>query len=189
MAERRLKRPRDPALPASHYGRARRSAAGAGRASSARSLPWRLAPRSNGAYDRDDVYREVCQRHPDAAVIVPPRHPLCERLCRKWTMYDSGEPTFPSLPSVTLQTRLVPDKGRLLLVTPSRRRGEMLLHRSIRRHASATTDICRRHRSDYVLLRSGHGPRGLAEIENSNRIVSSAPGRPRTDRPIGETRP
>src|SRR5205823_7057430 len=27
----------------------------------------------DGAYDGDDVYREVCQRHPDAAVIVPPR--------------------------------------------------------------------------------------------------------------------
>ena len=27
----------------------------------------------DGAYDRDDVYREVCQRHPDAAIIVPPR--------------------------------------------------------------------------------------------------------------------
>jgi hypothetical protein len=27
----------------------------------------------DGAYDRDDVYREACQRHPDAAVIVPPR--------------------------------------------------------------------------------------------------------------------
>src|SRR6185312_4141524 len=27
----------------------------------------------DGAYDRGDVYREVCQRHPDAAVIVPPR--------------------------------------------------------------------------------------------------------------------
>jgi len=27
----------------------------------------------DGAYDRDAVYREVCQRHPDAAVIVPPR--------------------------------------------------------------------------------------------------------------------
>jgi hypothetical protein len=27
----------------------------------------------DGASDRDDVYREVCQRHPDAAVIVPPR--------------------------------------------------------------------------------------------------------------------
>jgi hypothetical protein len=27
----------------------------------------------DGAYDRDDVYREVCQRHPDAAVIVLPR--------------------------------------------------------------------------------------------------------------------
>jgi hypothetical protein len=27
----------------------------------------------DGAYDRDDVYREGCQRHPDAAVIVPPR--------------------------------------------------------------------------------------------------------------------
>jgi len=24
----------------------------------------------DGAYDRDDVYREVCQRHPDAEVIV-----------------------------------------------------------------------------------------------------------------------
>jgi Transposase DDE domain len=28
---------------------------------------------SDGAYDRDDVYREVCQRHPEATVIVPPR--------------------------------------------------------------------------------------------------------------------
>src|SRR5258705_2447574 len=27
----------------------------------------------DGAYDRDDVYREVSQRHPDAAVILPPR--------------------------------------------------------------------------------------------------------------------
>ena len=27
----------------------------------------------DGAYDRNDVYREVGQRHPDAAVIVPPR--------------------------------------------------------------------------------------------------------------------
>jgi hypothetical protein len=27
----------------------------------------------DGAYDRNDVYREICQRHPGAAVIVPPR--------------------------------------------------------------------------------------------------------------------
>src|SRR5438309_1838524 len=27
----------------------------------------------DGAYDRDNVYREVCQRHPNAVVIVPPR--------------------------------------------------------------------------------------------------------------------
>ena len=27
----------------------------------------------DGAYDRDDVYSVVCQRHRDAAVIVPPR--------------------------------------------------------------------------------------------------------------------
>jgi hypothetical protein len=27
----------------------------------------------DGAYDRDDVYAEVAARHPDAAVIVPPR--------------------------------------------------------------------------------------------------------------------
>jgi len=26
-----------------------------------------------GSYDRDDVYAEVAVRHPDAAVIVPPR--------------------------------------------------------------------------------------------------------------------
>ena len=32
----------------------------------------------DGAYDRDDVYREVCQRHPDAAVIVPPRSSACQ---------------------------------------------------------------------------------------------------------------
>jgi hypothetical protein len=46
---------------------------------------WRLGPlleqiagpvasfTGDGAYDRDDVYREVCERHPDAVVIVPPR--------------------------------------------------------------------------------------------------------------------
>ena len=27
----------------------------------------------DGVYDRDDVYREISQRHPAAAVIVPPR--------------------------------------------------------------------------------------------------------------------
>ena len=27
----------------------------------------------DGAYDRDDVYAEVAERHPEAAVIVPPR--------------------------------------------------------------------------------------------------------------------
>src|SRR5258708_20344338 len=26
----------------------------------------------DGAYDRHDVYREVCQRHPDAAGVFPP---------------------------------------------------------------------------------------------------------------------
>ena len=28
---------------------------------------------ADGAFDRDDVYAEVAVRHPDAAVIVPPR--------------------------------------------------------------------------------------------------------------------
>ncbi len=28
---------------------------------------------ADGAFDRDDVYGEVAARHPDAAVIVPPR--------------------------------------------------------------------------------------------------------------------
>ena len=28
---------------------------------------------ADGAFDRDDVYAEVAARHPDAAVIVPPR--------------------------------------------------------------------------------------------------------------------
>src|SRR5215470_10036215 len=35
----------------------------------------------DGAYDRDDVYREVCQRHPDAAVIVPPRSSAVPSAC------------------------------------------------------------------------------------------------------------
>src|SRR5205823_12689812 len=32
----------------------------------------------DGAYDRDDVYREICQRHPDAAVIVPHVRAQCQ---------------------------------------------------------------------------------------------------------------
>ncbi len=28
---------------------------------------------ADGAYDRDDVYAEVAARHPEAAVVVPPR--------------------------------------------------------------------------------------------------------------------
>src|SRR4051794_24470914 len=32
---------------------------------------WRL--HRDGAYDRDDVYAEVAARHPEAAVVVPPR--------------------------------------------------------------------------------------------------------------------
>jgi hypothetical protein len=27
----------------------------------------------DGAYDRDDVYEAVAERHPDAAIVVPPR--------------------------------------------------------------------------------------------------------------------
>src|SRR5260370_22323818 len=34
------------------------------------SLVWRFG---DGAFDRDDVYHPVSERHPDAAVIVPPR--------------------------------------------------------------------------------------------------------------------
>src|SRR3954467_13921410 len=43
-------------------------------------VSWAEMPRSpghaftgDGAYDRDDVYDAVAERHPDAAVIVPPR--------------------------------------------------------------------------------------------------------------------
>ncbi len=35
--------------------------------------PAALADAGDGAYDRDDVYAEVAARHPNAAVIVPPR--------------------------------------------------------------------------------------------------------------------
>ena len=34
--------------------------------------PWRPFT-GDGAYDRDDVYAEVAARHPEAAVVVPPR--------------------------------------------------------------------------------------------------------------------
>src|SRR5258705_13391042 len=37
-------------------------------------VPRPVAPfTGDGAYDRDDVYSEVTERHPEAAVIVPPR--------------------------------------------------------------------------------------------------------------------
>ena len=62
---------------------------------------------------------------------------------------SNPEAVFDAAGLACFDVRLVPNQGRLLRVTPSRRRGEMQLHRSIRRYASATTDICRRHRSDY----------------------------------------
>ena len=57
---------------------------------------------ADGAYDRDDVYREVTERHPDAVVIVPPR--------------------LPAVPSATAQTtptqrdrhlQLIAERGRM----------------------------------------------------------------------------
>jgi hypothetical protein len=57
----------------------------------------------DGAYDRDDVYREVCQRHPDAAVIVPPR--------------SSG------VPSATAETAPTKRDGHLQLIAERGRMG------------------------------------------------------------------
>jgi hypothetical protein len=37
---------------------------------------------ADGAYDQDRVYEAVIERHPDAAVIVPPRSPRPVRVCR-----------------------------------------------------------------------------------------------------------
>ncbi len=42
----------------------------------------------DGAFDRDDVYAEVTARHPDAAIVVPPRSSAvpseaAEELCGK----------------------------------------------------------------------------------------------------------
>src|SRR6266478_7622179 len=50
------------------------------------------------------------------------------------------EAVFDAAGLACFDVRLVPNQGRLLRVTPSRRRGEMQLHRSIRRYASATTE-------------------------------------------------
>ena len=36
----------------------------------------------DGAYDREDVYRAVAERHPDAAVVVPRRRDAVPRLGR-----------------------------------------------------------------------------------------------------------
>ena len=41
------------------------------RCSTSSPIPWR--PSRYGAYDQDRVYETVAERHPDAAVIVPPR--------------------------------------------------------------------------------------------------------------------
>src|SRR6266404_999335 len=46
----------------------------------------------DGAYDRDDVYSVVCQRHPDAAVIVP---------CRRVRARCQAQRQRPRRPSAT----------------------------------------------------------------------------------------
>ena len=56
---------------------------------------------ADGAFDRDDVYAEVAARHPDAAVIVPPR--------------SSGVPSETAATAPTQRDRhlqLIAERGR-----------------------------------------------------------------------------
>src|SRR5881296_2272189 len=62
----------------------------------------------DGAYDRDYVYRELCQRHPDAAVIVPPRSSAVP---------SATAETAPAKPDRHLQ--LIAERGRLGCVQAS----------------------------------------------------------------------
>ena len=44
----------------------------------------------DGAYDRDDVYAEVTARHPEAAVVVPPRANAVESMQNRGRLARSG---------------------------------------------------------------------------------------------------
>ena len=56
----------------------------------------------DGAFDRDDVYAEVAARHPDAAVIVPPRSSAVP-----------GEAAETSPTQRGLHLRCIADRGRM----------------------------------------------------------------------------
>ena len=97
------------------------------------------------------------------------------------------EAVFDAAGLACFDVRLVPNQGRLLRVTPSRRRGEMQLHRSIRRYASATTDIADGTDRTTVLPRSAHNSLGAGR-DRKFSIVLSVTSRPARNRgPIGET--
>src|SRR3981189_1704762 len=117
----------------------------------------------DGAYDRDDVYREVCQRHPDAAVIVPPRS--------------------SAVPSATAQTAPTKRDRHLQLIAE---RGRMGWQRAsgYNWRALVEADIGRYKRVIGDTLRSRTKPRQTTEaasaIASRNRMLEL--GRPEAAR-------
>ena len=86
----------------------------------------------DGAYDRDDVYREVCQRHPDAAVIVPPR--------------SSAVPSATAETAPTKRDRhlqLIAERGRMAWQRASGYNWRALVEADIGRYKRVIGDVLR----------------------------------------------
>src|SRR5207249_3334106 len=104
----------------------------------------------DGAYDRDDVYREVCQRHPDAAVIVPPR--------------SSAVPSATAQTAPTKRDRhlqLIAERGRMGWQRASGYNWRALVEADIGRYKRVIGDGRYERRGERTTWRNGYRDRTL----------------------------
>jgi hypothetical protein len=88
----------------------------------------------DGAYDRDDVYSAVIERHPDAAVIVPPRSSA---------VLTETAATAPTQRDLHLQ--LIAERGRMGWQKASGYNWRALVEADISRYKRVIGDALRSH--------------------------------------------
>src|SRR3954467_12141830 len=88
----------------------------------------------DGAFDRDDVYDEVAERHPEAAVIVPPRSTA--------VLSETAE-TSPTQRDKHLQ--LIAERGRMGWQKASGYNWRALVEADISRYKRVIGDALRSH--------------------------------------------
>jgi Transposase DDE domain len=105
----------------------------------------------DGAFDRDDVYGEVAERHPDAAVIVPPRSSA--------VLSETAE-TAPTQRDRHLQ--LIAERGRMSWQKASGYNLRALIEADIGRYKRVIGDA----------LRSRTDPRRATEVEIAAHVLN-----------------